>query len=163
MNAGIQSAMRWDRPVLRVAGVWLVVAGLLSAGCVTDQARAVPGAMSGQRTIRIELLDFRFEPAVVDVRLGEEIRLVAVNRTDLPHELFIGSPEAQDAHHDVHAAAAPGSEGTLEDGSTGVFVPARGTVQFTYRFDMAGEVQMGCHLVGHWEAGMIGLVRVAAG
>jgi plastocyanin len=66
------------------------------------------------------------------------------------------------AHHALHASATSGSEGELDVGATGVYVPARGTAQFTYRFEAAGELQMGCHLVGHWEAGMVGLVRVGA-
>lgn len=155
-------ATRWDPRPLGVAALWLAVAGLVILGCSTGDARVSPEWTAGHRTIRIDLLDFRFEPAVVDVQLGEEIRFVAVNRTDLPHELFIGSPTEQDAHHALHVAAAAGSGDALEDGSTGVYVPARGTTQFTYRFDTVGEVLMGCHLVGHWEAGMVGMVRVGA-
>ena len=121
-----------------------------------------PGPASDSRVVTIELLDFRFEPAVVDVRLGETVRIVAVNRSDLPHELFIGSPVEQDQHHALHAAARPDTHSELEDGSTGIHVPARGTAQFTYRFDDEGEVLMGCHLVGHFEAGMVGVIRVTA-
>ena len=162
MTKRSQSARRRDRPLLGVAGVWLVVAGLVSAGCTTGEAPTAPGATSGQRTLRIDLQNFRFDPAVVDVRLGQEITFVAVNPTDLPHELFIASPAGQEAHHALHASATSGSEGELDVGATGVYVPARGTAQFTYRFEAAGELQMGCHLVGHWEAGMVGLVRVGA-
>jgi len=87
---------------------------------------------------------------------------VAVNATDLPHELFIGSPAEQDTHARLHAGAAPGAGGPPEDAARGVYVAARGTAQFTYRFEEAGETLMGCHLVGHWEAGMVGVIRIHA-
>lgn len=163
MTRKSQPAARRDRRFRRAAGVWLAMVGMLVSACSTDAARSEPGAIAGPRTIRIDLLDFRFDPAVLDVQHGEAIRFVAVNRTELPHELFIASSAGQEAHHVLHAGAAPGSQGALEDGSTGIYVPARGTAQFTYRFDAPGEVQMGCHLVGHWEAGMVGLVRVGTG
>lgn len=137
--------------------------GVLVAGCSTGAPPSEPGATAGPRTIRIDLFDFRFDPAVLDVKQGEAIRFVAVNRTEIPHELFIASPAGQEAHHALHAGLAPGSQGALEDGSTGIYVPARGTGQFTYHFDTPGEIQMGCHLVGHWEAGMVGVVRVRTG
>lgn len=109
--------------------------------------------------ITIALVDFRFEPEVVDVQLGESVRVVALNRSDLPHELFIGSSAEQEAHHGLHAAAAPDEQSQLE-GANGIYVPARGSAQFTYRFERAGEILMGCHLVGHFEAGMVGVIHV---
>jgi uncharacterized cupredoxin-like copper-binding protein len=42
-------------------------------------------------------------------------------------------------------------------------VPARGTAQLTYRFDRTGELVMACHLIGHFEAGMVGMIRITAG
>lgn len=142
--------------VLSAAGI------LILAACLSGQTPTPAASVSDPRVVTIELLDFRFEPAVVDVRLGETVRIVAVNRSDLPHELFIGSPVEQDQHHALHAAARPDTHSELEDGSTGIHVPARGTAQFTYRFDDEGEVLMGCHLVGHFEAGMVGVIRVTA-
>lgn len=143
--------------------VWSAAGILALAGCSTSQPAASLGSATDPRVISIELLDFRFEPAIIDVRLGESIRIIAVNRTDLPHELFIGSSAEQDRHHALHAGAAPAEQAQLDDGVTGIYVPARGTGQFTYRFDQEGEVVIGCHLVGHFEAGMRGVVRVRGG
>jgi len=111
--------------------------------------------------IRVELRDFAFAPAEIAAQVGEEVRIVAVNVTDLPHELFIGSPEEQAEHHLAHASAPPADQGTLEDGVAGTYVPARGSAQFTYRFEKAGDLVMGCHLIGHFEAGMVGVIHVS--
>lgn len=155
--------MRAGRGPARIMLGLLSAAGiLLLAACSTGEPAMTPGSATDPRVISVDLLDFTFEPAIVDVRRGESVRFVAVNRSDLPHELFIGSPVEQDQHHALHAAAAPDMHDELDDGLTGIYVPARGTAQFTYQFDHEGEVLMGCHLVGHFEAGMVGVIRVAA-
>lgn len=156
-------AARAGRGSARAVLAFLPAAGLvLLAACSTGEQVASPGSATDPRVISIDLLDFRFEPAVVDARLGESVRFIAVNRSDLPHELFIGSSVDQDQHHALHAAARPDMQDELDDGSTGIYVPARGTAQVTYRFDHEEEVVMGCHLVGHFEAGMVGVIRVTA-
>lgn len=141
---------------LPAAGLLLLVA------CSTGGLAASLGSAADPRVMSIGLLDFRFEPATIDVRLGETVRIIAVNRSDLPHELFIGTSAEQDQHHALHASAGPEMQDGLDDGSTGIYVPARGTAQFTHRFDHDGEVLMACHLVGHFEAGMFGVIRVTA-
>jgi len=139
----------------------LTLVGLLTAVACSPGGAAPTASPAEPRVIRIELLDFRLEPAVIDVRLGESVRLLALNRSDLPHELFIGSAAEQDAHHRLHAAAAPDEQDQLE-GVNGVYVPARGSAQLTYRFERAGDVMMGCHLLGHFEAGMVGVIHISA-
>jgi len=149
-------------PARTLVGLLAGGAVLLVAACSTGEPMASLGSATDPRVISIDLLDFRFEPAVIEVRLGESIRIVAVNRSDLPHELFVGSSDEQDRHHALHAGAAPDAQAELDDGVTGIYVPARGSGQFTYAFDEAGEVVIGCHLVGHFEAGMVGVIHVVA-
>lgn len=142
--------------VLSAAGI------LILAACLSGQTPTPAASAGDPRVVTIELLDFRLEPGVIDVLLGETVRIIAVNRSDLQHELFIGSSVEQDRHHALHAAALPEMQDKLDDGATGIYVSGRGTAQFTYRFDDEGEVLMGCHLVGHFEAGMVGVIRVTA-
>ena len=42
--------------------------------------------------------DMRFTPAQVKVRLGQTVRVVAVNRGKLMHEIVIGTPDELRAH-----------------------------------------------------------------
>ena len=154
-------ATRAGRSSTRVALAFLLLSGaVVLAACSAGGPAQSLEAATGPRLIRIDLLDFRFEPSVVDVRLGERVRFVAVNRSDLPHELFIGSSVEQDQHHALRAAAPPDTQDQLDEGAAGVYVPARGTAQFTYRFDHPGELVMGCHLAGHFEAGMHAVIRI---
>jgi len=154
-------AVRREGQPLRTALLLLTVIGVSLAGC-TAVGGSGPTTTAGAQTIRVDLLNFRFDPSTIDVAVGEEVRFVAVNPTDLPHELFVGSPAEQDSHARLHAGAAPAAGGPPEDAAHGVYVAAHGTAQFTYRFEEAGDTLMGCHLVGHWEAGMVGVVRVHA-
>lgn len=148
------------RPARTLVGLLSGAALLLMTACSTGEPAESFDSGTDSRVITIDLLDFRFEPAVIEVRLGESIRIIAVNRTDLPHELFIGSSAEQDHHHALHAGAAPEAQAELDDGVTGIYVPARGTGQLTHVFNETGEILIGCHLVGHFEAGMVGAVHV---
>lgn len=140
----------------------LFAAGLLAlAGCSGGEPASAMDSAVGLRFVSIELLDFRFQPSVIEVRQGEAVRLLAINATDLPHELFIGSGTDQDRHQALHRASAPDAQDQLEDGASGIYVPAHGTSQLTYRFERPGELIMACHLVGHFEAGMVGVIRVS--
>lgn len=162
MASGLVATQR-DRPFARFGfGLW--AAGLLLlVGCSAGGPAASPIAASNARVITIELMDFRFVPAVVDVRVGESVRFIVVNRSDLPHELFIGTPEDQERHHALHLAAAPEMQDRVDEGSTGVYVPGRGTAQLLYRAESPGDLVIGCHLIGHFEAGMRGVLRVSGG
>jgi uncharacterized cupredoxin-like copper-binding protein len=156
--------VRAGRGPARTSFAALSAAGILALVACSAGQPSSPSASAGYpRVIGIELLDFRFEPAAIDVRLGESVRIVAINQSDLPHELFIGSAVDQDRHHAMHATAPPEMQDKLDDGSAGIYVPARGTAQLTYRFDRTGELVMACHLIGHFEAGMVGMIRITAG
>ncbi len=109
------------------------------------------------RTIDIRMSDdMRFTPDRVTVREGETVRLRAVNRGRLMHEIVIGTPEELAAHaelmkkhptmeHDepYMAHVAPGRRGDI-----------------VWHFNRAGDFQFACLIPGHFEAGMVGHIRV---
>jgi uncharacterized cupredoxin-like copper-binding protein len=80
------------------------------------------------------------------------VRIVVRNTDPIDHELIVGDQATQDrhergveAHHD---GSVPGE----------VSVPAGAVVTTTYRFDQPGRFLYGCHLPGHWDYGMRGVV-----
>ncbi len=109
------------------------------------------------RTITVEMADtMRFSPATITVQRGETVRIRAVNKGKVLHELVLGTPEeirkhweamkrqpnmAHDEPHMVHVD--PGQRGEL-----------------VWQFTRAGEFQFACLLPGHFEAGMVGKVVV---
>lgn len=134
------------------------------AGCGPSVGGAGPSvggaAPSGTLVVRIVASNFAFEPDHIEVRAGQTVRFVLENPTDLPHELVIGSLPEQEAHNRAHREAATDPSPSLAEGPASVYVPARGIGQLEYRFDQPGELVIGCHIVGHWESGMRGVVIV---
>jgi uncharacterized cupredoxin-like copper-binding protein len=112
-----------------------------------------------KRTVKVEMSDqMRFSPAEITVRQGEVVRFVPVNKGQLMHEMVLGTmdelkkhaelmrkfPEME--HDEPHMAhVAPGKSG-----------------QMGWQFTKAGEFYYGCLVPGHFEAGMLGRVRVLA-
>ena len=111
------------------------------------------------RTIEIRMGDnMRFTPDLIDVREGETIRLVHRNQGKLQHEFVLGTKKELDEHaalmvkfpnmeHDepYMAHVAPGQRGEI-----------------VWAFNRAGEFDFACLIAGHYQAGMVGKVRVLA-
>ena len=109
------------------------------------------------RTIRIVMSDaMRYTPSEITVRHGETVRFVLQNKGKVMHEFVLGTLQELRAHgelmkkfpameHDEpHMAhVAPGRSGELG-----------------WQFTRRGEFHYGCLIPGHFEAGMIGRIRV---
>lgn len=120
---------------------------------IAGDARAV------KRTINISMTDtMRFSPDRIEVRQGETVRLRLTNTGKLMHELVIGTKKELDEHaalmmkfpnmeHDepYMAHVAPGKGGEI-----------------IWTFNRAGEFDFACLIAGHYQAGMVGKIRVTA-
>ena len=104
--------------------------------------------------VEIAMTDaMRFEPSEITVRAGESIRFIVKNVGVVPHEAIIGTPEEQRDHAEEMAA------GEVHYHSNGVLVEPGETGEFETWFP-AGQYLIACHLPGHYEAGMVGLLNV---
>lgn len=128
-------------PVVREQKPWGIAAELTEA----------------RRTVDIRMTDnMRFTPSHLDVLEGETLRLRAVNRGQLLHEIVIGTREELQAHAEL-MKKHPGME---HDEPYMAHVPAgrRGDIGWT--FNRPGEFEFACLIPGHFEAGMRGTIRV---
>jgi uncharacterized cupredoxin-like copper-binding protein len=102
--------------------------------------------------------DFRFNPGEITVKEGETIAFVLTNTGQLPHELVIGDEEVQAEHEeemaDIHAMEEMG------DKPYAVEAHAGDTATLVYTFDDPGTLLIGCHVPGHYDAGMRGTITV---
>ena len=112
-----------------------------------------------RRTIEVGMFDaMRFTPARIDVKLGETVRFVVHNRGKAMHEFVIGT-RAGNLEHAELMKKHPGMEhdepwmAHVEPGKTG---------QIVWQFNRAGEFEFACLVAGHYDAGMKGVIRVAA-
>jgi len=92
--------------------------------------------IEGAPEIRIVATEWGFEPATVDLTVGEPVNIVLVNEGAIEHEVeFEGLG--------LHLHALPG------ESVTGSLAP-----------EVAGEFELGCYIPGHYEAGMVGEMHV---
>ena len=115
-------------------------------------------ARDAKRTIEIRMLDtMRFVPDRIDVKQGETVRLVLRNAGKTMHELVLGTKQELDEHAAL-MAKFPGMEHD-EPFMAHVAPGRRGEI--VWHFNRAGEFDFACLIAGHYQAGMVGKVRVA--
>ena len=149
------------RRMLAVMGALALLAG----ACGSDSDDTGGSAGDGPRTVEIAMRDIEFEPGEVAVAKGETVRFVFENEGKLAHDAFVGDRAAQDEHEtemreaEEAGEAEHGHEAEAEAGGISVDPGKRG--ELTHRFDETGEVLIGCHEPGHYEAGMVVKVTVS--
>lgn len=118
--------------------------------------RAADPAKAG-RTVTIDMRDsMRFSPDEITVKRGEVVKFVIRNRGGIMHELVIGTP-AELREHAEMMRKFPGMEhdapymAHVSPGKSGVI---------GWQFTQVGDFQFACLIPGHFEAGMVGRVRV---
>jgi uncharacterized cupredoxin-like copper-binding protein len=118
--------------------------------------------------------DFRYQPASIVVRAGRRVIFSVHNAGRLPHEFILGDRATQLDHERQMQSAPPGTGHTpthahmhdmaaVSPGGTGALtVPPGATRRLTWIFDKPGIVLYGCHVLGHWAAGMKGTILVVS-
>jgi uncharacterized cupredoxin-like copper-binding protein len=137
----------------RLAVVLLAVATPATWWAVAATGASPPPPSPQERTVTLDVRYSRFSPAELEVRPGTTVRFVVRNGDPIAHELIVGDQRVQDVHErgtEAHHGDRPGE----------VSVPAGGTATTTYRFSRPGRVLLGCHLPGHWDYGMRGVMNV---
>jgi uncharacterized cupredoxin-like copper-binding protein len=110
-----------------------------------------------KRTITIQMGDdMRFKPDVIDVREGETVRLAIRNRGKLLHELVIGTQQELDEH----AALMVKFPDMQHDEPYMAHVDPGKRGEIVWTFNRPGEFKFACLIAGHYQAGMVGTVRV---
>jgi uncharacterized cupredoxin-like copper-binding protein len=121
---------------------------------------AVPAVLVPDRTFQVEASDtMRFIPGEITVQEGETIAFVVTNSGEAEHEFVIGDEEVQQEHEAEMAES--GGEMEDEHGDEAEVEVAPGeTATLVYTFDEPGELLYGCHVPGHYAAGMVGTITV---
>ena len=139
----------------RRLAVVVALVGMVAVSCGHDHSGGAGDAGAATRTIRIEMRDTAYVPDAVTVDRGETVRFVFTNEGKLSHDAFLGDTAAQ-AEHETEMRAADDSHGGGHGGDTegAISVEPGKTGELTHTFEKAGEIQIGCHEPGHYEAGM---------
>jgi uncharacterized cupredoxin-like copper-binding protein len=141
-----------------VRGILVVALSLLTAACGGGRAGGEAGGEEG-RVIQVEMVDNAFNPANLNVSSGETVTFQFINNGSLAHEAFIGDEEAQEEHRE---AMRNNSGGHNAHGSEeGIIVEPGDTAELSYTFEEDGQILIGCHEPGHYEAGMKSTITVS--
>ena len=131
---------------------------LLLGSCSSGTTQSPSATSAGVRTIAVGMSDeLRFEPAEFTVSAGETVRFEVTNNGQILHDFFLGDEQEQAEHEEEMG----GMSGMAEDGPNGVSVDpgATKTLEFTFP-DEPGELLIGCHEPGHYDAGMVATVTI---
>ncbi len=116
-------------------------------------------AKDAKRHIQIVMTDdMRFNPATIDVREGETVRFVVQNKGKVLHEMVIGTKQALDEH----AALMQKFPNMEHDEPHMAHVSAGKKGELVWKFNRAGDFDFACLIPGHYQAGMVGKIKVLA-
>ena len=140
----------------------LVISACTSGGgsASPGASAAVPasGAPAAATRIEVALTDaLKIELASSSVPLGVPVTFVIKNTGTGEHEFYLGDEAAQAAHEQEMV-----DSGMAHGETDGVSVPPGETKEFTYTFTNAGETLAGCHVAGHYAAGMKAAITVVS-
>jgi len=110
-----------------------------------------------KRTVRVEMTDqMRFHPAELSVKRGEIVRFLPINKGQVLHEMVLGTMDDLKRHAEL-MRTHPGME---HDEPHMAHVAPGKSGEIGWQFTVAGEFYYGCLIPGHFDAGMVGKVKV---
>ncbi len=114
-------------------------------------------AKAVKRTIAIKMTDnMRFSPDKIEVKQGETIRFVVSNAGKMMHEFVIGTKKELDAHA-IQMMKFPNME---HDEPYMAHVGPEKKGEIIWTFNKAGDFDFACLIAGHYQAGMVGKIKV---
>ena len=119
----------------------------------------VGDAKGVKRTITLSMSDtMRFTPDKIEVKQGETVRISLKNTGKILHEMVIGTKKELEEH-----AALMLKFPTMEhDEPYMAHIPPGKTGEIIWTFNRVGEFDFACLIAGHYQAGMVGKIKVAA-
>jgi uncharacterized cupredoxin-like copper-binding protein len=133
-------------------------------------------ATQASRTIELVLGDMYFDPKAVQVKAGETVRFVLVNKGQLLHEFNLGDAAMHASHQQEmlkmqqsgmltptgmkHHDMGHGSMEMKHDDPNSVLVEPGKTTELTWTFAKASNLEFACNLPGHYQAGMVGKLTI---
>ena len=151
-----------------------IVVVILAAAFASLLVGSAPAATAKVQKVTVTLNEFKFVPKTVTLRAGIPAELTLVNRGKVGHEFLVyAAPKAKPDDWDEYAIANTYFKGTEE---IEVVFRRQGAVAGTSLFEVEveagrsatieftptqkGTFEIGCHVEGHYEAGMKGTFTV---
>ena len=109
------------------------------------------------RTVNVDMSDqMRFSPADLTIKQGETVRFRVKNSGKVMHEMVLGTMDELKKHAEMMKKHP---EMEHEEPYMAHVAPGK-TETIVWQFTKPGEFHFGCLVPGHFEAGMVGRIRV---
>ena len=137
-------------------------------------------ATKATRSVEVVMGDMSFAPKAIDIKAGETVRFVLVNKGQLLHEFNLGDAALHARHQQEmlqmqqsgmlmpagmkemdHGAMAGIDHGMKHDDPNSVLVEPGKTAELTWTFSKATGLEFACNIPGHYQAGMVGKLTVS--
>lgn len=162
--------MKFARALLGLATAALIVTACASPAA-TSRATPPPPSLArspsaaptaaptvAAQRVEVSLTDqMRIEPESMTVPAGVPVTFVVTNVGSIDHEFYLGDEDMQ-MHHEEEMAEMGGMMG--HDEENGISVEPGQTKELTWTFDMGDLWLAGCHVPGHYPAGMRAVITV---
>ncbi|MEB0047843.1 MULTISPECIES: cupredoxin family protein [unclassified Pseudomonas] len=149
-----------------------------------DFGQPAPAAKA-TRNVEVVMGDMSFMPKAIDIKAGETVRFVLVNKGQLLHEFNIGDAAMHAKHQQEmlnmqqsgmltpttmkgmdHSAMIGMDHGSMKPGMkhddpNSVLVEPGKTAELTWTFTKATNLEFACNIPGHYQAGMVGKLTVS--
>ncbi len=171
---------RFARTSLALAGLLVVGFPAWASPAHYDFGQPAPAAKA-TRTIEVDMTDIAFSAKELEVKAGETVRFVLVNNGHLLHEFNLGHASMHAEHQQEmlkmqqagrltptgmqeaamdHSAMAGMDHAMKHDDPNSVLVAPGKTAELTWTFSQADNLQFACNVPGHYQAGMVGELKI---
>lgn len=175
-----KSFLRASAPVL------FAVSAMTAAPTFADEghgesAAGQPGkAANVSRTINVTMYDNYYEPEDISVKEGETVKFVITNKGELVHEFNIGTAqmliehapemqmmvdhgvlEADRINHEVAKTMQKEMGHGMHDAPNTALLEPGKTAEVIWQFPDHAELEFGCTVPGHYDAGMVGNFKLS--
>ncbi|GAB6403871.1 copper-resistant cuproprotein CopI [Pseudomonas sp. MHK4] len=144
-----------------------------------DFGQPAPAAKA-TRSVEVVMADMTFTPKAIEIKAGETVRFVLVNKGQLLHEFNLGDVAMHARHQQEmlqmqengmltptgmkemdHSAMAGMGHAMQHDDPNSVLVAPGKTAELTWTFTKATKLEFACNIPGHYQAGMVGKLTVS--
>ncbi|OPK10379.1 plastocyanin/azurin family copper-binding protein [Pseudomonas sp. VI4.1] len=143
-----------------------------------DFGQPAPAAKA-TRSVEVVMGDMSFTPKAIEIKAGETVRFVLVNKGKLLHEFNLGDAAMHARHQqemlkmqqsgmltptgmkEMDHGSMPGMDHAMKhDDPNSVLVEPGKTAELTWIFTKATRLEFACNIPGHYQAGMVGQLTV---
>ena len=173
--------MSLRKSLLRVASLLALSSPVWAAPAHTYDFGQPAAAAKATRSVEVVMGDMSFTPTAIEIKAGETVRFVLVNKGQLLHEFNLGDAAIHAKHQQEmlqmqqsgmltptgmkemdHGSMAGMDHGSMKHNDpNSVLVEPGKTAELTWTFSKATSLEFACNIPGHYQAGMVGKLTVS--